>query len=93
MLKISLDPLNKNQKEVLFKLTAFFQKEAVLAGGTAVMLQFYYRKSYDFDLFFPYQIPDNYLRLVSETFGTDIKVLINNIDELTFTVSKNLRKI
>lgn len=91
MLKISLDPLNKNQKEVLFKLTPFFQKEAVLAGGTALMLQFYYRKSYDFDLFFPHQIPDNYLRLVSETFGTDIKVLINNIDELTFAVSKKVK--
>jgi len=91
MLKISLDPLNKNQKEVLFKLTPFFQKEAVLAGGTALMLQFYYRKSYDFDLFFPYQIPDNYLRLASETFGSDIKVLINNIDELTFTVSKKVK--
>ena len=91
MLKISLDPLNKNQKEVLFKLTPFFQKEAVLAGGTALMLQFYYRKSYDFDLFFPYQIPDNYLRLVSETFGSDINVLINNIDELTFTVSKKVK--
>lgn len=91
MSKISLDPLNKNQKEVLSKLTPFFRKEAVLSGGTALMLQFYYRKSYDFDLFFPYQIPDNYLRLASETFESDIKVLINNIDELTFTVSNELK--
>jgi len=91
MSKISLNPLNKNQKEVLSKLAPFFRKEAVLAGGTALMLQFYYRKSYDFDLFFPYQIPDNYLRLASETFGSGINVLINNIDELTFTISKKVK--
>lgn len=91
MSKISLDPLNKNQKETLTGLTPFFKKKAVLAGGTALILQFYYRKSYDFDLFFPYQIPDNYLRLASKTFDSDIKVLINNIDELTFTISNEVK--
>ena len=91
MSKISLDPLNKNQKEVLSKLTPFFKKDAVLSGGTALMLQFHYRKPYDFDLFFPHQIPDNYLRLASETFDADIRVLINNIDELTFTVSNEVK--
>jgi len=77
MSKISLDSLNKNQKETLIKLAGFFKKGAILSGGTALMLQFSYRKSYDLDLFFPYQIPDNYLRLVSH--------------ELTFTVSDRVK--
>jgi predicted nucleotidyltransferase component of viral defense system len=91
MSKISLDSLNKNQKETLIKLAGFFKKGAILSGGTALMLQFSYRKSYDLDLFFPYQIPDNYLRLVSRIFNSDIKVLINNTDELTFTVSDRVK--
>lgn len=91
MSKISLDPLNKNQTEIFAKLSPFFEKEGVLAGGTALMLQFFYRKSYDFDLFFPFQIPDNYLRLASKTFGRDIKVLINNTDELTFTIKNEVK--
>ena len=39
--KISLDPLDKSRKEVLFKLNPFFKKGAILAGGTALMLQFF----------------------------------------------------
>lgn len=91
MSKISLGPLNNNQREILAKLSPFFEKEGVLARGTALMLQFYYRKSYDSDLFFPYQIPDGYLRLASRIFGGDIKVLINNVDELTFTISNEVK--
>ncbi|MBN2073093.1 MAG: nucleotidyl transferase AbiEii/AbiGii toxin family protein [Actinobacteria bacterium] len=91
MSKVSLNPLNNNQKEILAKLSPFFEKEGVLAGGTALMLQFYYRKSYDFDIFFPYQIPGNYIRLASKTFNRDIKVLINNTDELTFTVLNEIK--
>jgi predicted nucleotidyltransferase component of viral defense system len=91
MSKISLDPLDKNRKEILFKLKPFFLKGGVLAGGTALMLQIYYRKSYDFDLFFPFQLPEGFLRLASRIFNLDIQVLINNSGELTFTVSNKIK--
>lgn len=91
MSKISLDPLDKNRKEILFKLNPFFLKGGVLAGGTALMLQLYYRKSYDFDLFFPFQLPEDFLRLASRIFNLDIQVLINNSGELTFTVSNKTK--
>ena len=91
MSKISLDPLNNNQKKILYKLVPFFEKGAILAGGTALMLQLCYRISYDFDLFFPYPVPDDYLRLVSKIFDSDIKVIINNTDELTIIVSNEVK--
>jgi len=91
MSKISLDPLDKNSKEILFKLKPFFLKGGVLAGGTALMLQLYYRKSYDLDLFFPFQLPEDFLRLASRIFNLDIQVLINNSSELTFTVSNKIK--
>jgi len=93
MSKISLDLLDKNRKEILFKLKPFFLKGGVLAGGTALMLQFYYRKSYDFDLFFPFQLPEDFLRLASRIFNLDIQVLINNSGELTFTVSNKIKSL
>jgi len=90
-LKISLEPLDKNRREILFKLKPFFKEKGVLAGGTALMLQLYHRRSYDYDLFFPFEISDNFLRLASRTFNSDIQVLINNHDELTFTTSNKIK--
>jgi hypothetical protein len=91
MSRISLNPLSKNQKQILMKLIPFFEKKGILAGGTSLMLQLSFRKSNDLDLFFPYQIPDNYLRVVSKIFKKDIRVLIDNIDELTFIVSDKVK--
>jgi len=89
--RISLDPLSKKQEEILVKLIPFFEKKGILAGGTALMLQLSFRKSYDLGLFFPCRIPDNYLNLVSEIFNRDIRVLIDNTDELTFIVSSEVK--
>jgi len=91
MSKISFNPLSKDQKEILMKLEPFFKKGGILAGGTALILQFFFRKSYDFDLFFPYEIPDKYLNIASKIFNRDIKVLINNVGELTFIVSNKVK--
>ena len=91
MSRISLDHLNKNQKRTLFQLEDFFRKEAVLSGGTALMLQHCLRKSYDLDLFFPYHIPDSFLRLASDIFDSEIKVIIDNADELTFIANNGVK--
>jgi len=91
MSKVSLNVLSKTEKDVLFDLKDFFKVNGILSGGTALMLQLPFRKSYDFDLFFPYKIPDNFLRKVSKIFNSNIKVLINNIDELTFIASGQIK--
>ena len=87
MSKVFLNVLNKEEKETLFSLKDFFKTDGVLSDGTALMLQLPFRRSYDFDLFFPYEIPDNFLRKVSKI-DSNVRVLINNFDELTFILSK-----
>ena len=72
-------------------LKPYFEKEGLLSGGTSLMLQQPVRKSYDFDLFFPYEIPEKFLRNASVIFNSDIRVLINNSDELTFIANKDTK--
>ena len=92
MLKISLNPLNKAEKAILFNLTPFFKQEGLLSGGTSLMLQIPFRKSYDFDLFFPFEIPTGFIRKAASIFNSKIEVLINTPDELTF-IAHNQSKI
>src|SRR5665811_189241 len=91
MSKVFFEILNEKEKKVLLGLKPFFEKKGLLSGGTSLMLQDPVRKSYDFDLFFSCEIPDNFLRIASKIFKTDIRVLINNPDELTFIVHKDIK--
>jgi hypothetical protein len=91
MSKIYINLLSKTEKNILFGLKNFFKTGGMLSGGTALMLQIPFRRSYDFDLFFPYKIPDNFSRKASEIFNSNIKVLIDNIDELTFIVRDKMK--
>jgi hypothetical protein len=92
MLKISLNPLNEAEKGILFSLIPFFKQEGLLSGGTSLMLQIPFRKSYDFDLFFPFEIPLSFARKAASIFNSKIEVLINTPDELTF-IAHNQTKI
>jgi len=92
MSKVSLDLLGEAERIALFKLMPFFKLDGLLSGGTSLMLQIPVRKSYDFDLFFPFEIPENFSRKVSFIFDSNIKVLINTTDELTI-IADNLLKI
>jgi len=91
MLKISLNPLNKAEKAILFNLTPFFKQEGLLSGGTSLMLQIPFRKSYDFDLFFPFEIPTGFIRKAAGIFNSKIEVLINTPDELTFIANNQIK--
>lgn len=92
MLKISLNPLDEAEKGILFSLAPFFKQEGLLSGGTSLMLQIPFRKSYDFDLFFPFEIPLSFARKAASIFNSKIEVLINTPDELTF-IAHNQTKI
>jgi len=91
MSKVTLNVLSNIEKNILFGLEPFFKEKGILSGGTALMLQLPFRRSYDFDLFFPYEIPDNFLRKVSKIFNSNVKILINNIDELTFIANNQVK--
>lgn len=83
MSRVSLNILSEVEKEVLLSLKPFFEQNGLLSGGTALMLQIPLRKSYDFDLFFPFEIPASFLKKASKVFNSEIEVLINNPDEMT----------
>ena len=91
MSKVLLNLLNKAEKKILISLEPFFNSGAVLSGGTALMLQKPVRKSYDFDLFFPSEIPPDFAKLASGAFNSKIEVLLDNRDELTFIASSLIK--
>ncbi|MHB1252602.1 MAG: hypothetical protein ACYCZ1_00365 [Candidatus Humimicrobiaceae bacterium] len=85
MKKIILKELFSSKEiEILLKLKPFFQASGLLSGGTSVMIQLPVRKSYDFDLFFPYEIPHDFFEKAVNEFGSKVEVLINSIYELSF---------
>ncbi|PIV12740.1 MAG: hypothetical protein COS47_00930 [Candidatus Nealsonbacteria bacterium CG03_land_8_20_14_0_80_36_12] len=89
--KILLDLLDKERKEALFLLSPFFKQKGILCGGTALMVQLGHRRSYDFDIFFPSQIPEKFLRKASKIFGPEIRLETDNPDELTFITSNKIK--
>ena len=91
MLKISLNLLSETEKVILFSLTPFFKQKGLLSGGTSLMLQIPFRKSYDFDLFFPFEIPLSFARKAASIFNSKIEVLINTPDELTFIAHNQIK--
>jgi hypothetical protein len=91
MSKISLDLLKDKDKEVLFSLEPFFKKKGLLSGGTSLMLQIPYRKSYDFDIFFPFKIPGNFSRIAADVFKSGMEVLIDTPEELTFIANSQIK--
>ena len=91
MSRVSLNILSETEKEVLLSLKPFFEQNGLLSGGTALMLQRPLRKSYDFDLFFPFEITESFLKKTSKVFNSKIEVLINNPDEMTFIALEQIK--
>jgi len=92
MSEVFINLLNKSEQKILLSLEPFFNKRGLLSGGTALMLQKPVRKSYDFDLFFPYEIPSSFAKLASKAFNSQIEILVDNCDELTF-IANNMIKV
>lgn len=60
-MRSSISVLNKNQKEVLSKLSFLTNDEYYLAGGTALAIQLGHRTSFDFDFYTPNHFDQNEL--------------------------------
>lgn len=67
MSKLYFEILTDSQKEVLVLLKEF-SKYGVLAGGTALALQFFHRKSYDLDIFVPKLISKKFIYKIKQCF-------------------------
>jgi len=60
-MQLSISVLNKNQEEVLSKLSFLANDEYYLAGGTALAIQLGHRTSFDFDFYTPNYFDQNEL--------------------------------
>jgi len=60
-MQLSISVLNKNQEEVLSKLSFLANDEYYLAGGTALAIQLGHRTSFDFDFYTPNHFDQNEL--------------------------------
>lgn len=82
MSKLHFNLLSDNQEKCL-EILKNFSKYGVLGGGTALMLQLAFRKSFDFDIFTPKPISKQFLYKVKKYFES-INIIVNTADELSF---------
>lgn len=82
MSKLLFEFLNKNQIKILEKLKSF-SRYGILGGGTALMLQFPFRRSYDLDIFLPKMISKKFLYRIKQYFK-QIEIIVDTGDEFSF---------
>ena len=82
MLLPYLDRLDPERQEV-FKKLKYFNRNFVLAGGTAIMLQIGHRLSYDFDCFSEKPLLKNTDKMAYDIFGKDIAIRVQTRDQIT----------
>jgi len=75
--------LTPSQKAVWIQLSRFKQI-GILAGGTALAFQLKHRRSFDFDIFTPKNIPENFSGKIKKNFGEDIEIFKESEIDLTF---------
>lgn len=81
MSKLHFDILAEEQKKTFDSLKTF-SGHGVLGGGTALALQLFHRKSYDFDIFYNSPISKSFLLKVKNHFNK-LQILIDTADELS----------
>lgn len=91
MSKIHYEILNKNQKDVL-KILKNFSNYGILGGGTALMLQFSHRYSYDFDIFLSNLISKKFLYKIKQHFKK-IEIIVDAEEEFSFISTPHKIKI
>jgi len=89
MLLPYLDTLDRERQEV-FKQLKYFNRNFVLAGGTAIMLQIGHRMSYDFDCFSEKPIPRNTDKMAYDIFGREITIRFQIRDQITLITPTNV---
>lgn len=82
MSKISLDVLTEKEREV-FRQLSFFKQYGYLAGGTALALQIYHRRSYDFDVFTKGPILSPLRKKVEGIFGK-VDFYVDTSEQISF---------
>lgn len=82
------DLLDKERRKTFESLRSF-QKDATLAGGTALCLQIAHRFSFDFDLFLEREIKKTDLRKLRRLFKIK-EVRLNTSEQLNVVTSENV---
>ncbi len=89
MSEIHLEILDKQRKEVFKKLGEF--APAYLAGGTALSLQIYHRKSFDFDIFVDNPLTKTLIKKCQTLFGKNIDIIRESSDQISMITPNNIK--
>ena len=89
MFKLHWQILSENQTHAL-KSLGRFSRNGVLAGGTALELQFNHRKSFDLDIFLPKPISRQFVFALKEHYRK-IDIIVNTGDEFSFQSPFNVK--
>lgn len=87
--KIHRDILDKPRQELLQQLLPL-TKGFVLGGGTALALQLFHRKSFDFDFFSSSEVPKKLLENLSRVIAIE-NIIVDTRDELTFFTKDGIK--
>ncbi len=88
MSKIYLESLDKTRQK-FFQTLGIFKKVGYLAGGTALALQIYHRRSEDFDIFIERAI-DNKLKLAIVKIFGEVSYYIDTSDQISFKTKEGI---
>lgn len=88
MLPLHYSLLDKSRQNTFAKLQSL-KKEAVLAGGTALLLQIGHRSSFDFDLFLARKIKRDDLLKLKKLFKIK-EIRLNTTDQLNAITADNI---
>lgn len=90
MSELHFNSLN-TERQVAFRKLVVFSDIGVLGGGTALLMQFHHRKSFDFDIFLNSPIEKKLLERVSEYFGEKFEILVDTGDELSLSIPSKVK--
>lgn len=82
--------LSAEQKQE-FKKLKVFSNIGIMAGGTALSLEFNHRRSYDLDIFVKKELRQNFILEIRKVFGRNIELLRDSPEELTFITSSKVK--
>jgi len=92
MSKLYTDILDKKRQSIFENLGKLVENNWLLGGGTALALQIGHRKSYDFDIFLPTEVPRKLLNKINQQLRKyKPRPVVNTLDELSVLLDEEIK--
>lgn len=92
MSNLYTDIFDQKRLSLFNSLSELIEKDWLLGGGTALALQINHRKSYDFDVFLPKQVPQKLLAKINQELSKyKVRPTVNTSGELSVLVDEEMK--